>query len=41
MAFGAMCAQKRFSLPEVEIMMATVYGGLSQFVAVQSWPDLL
>ena len=41
MAFGAQCAQKNFSLAEVEVMMATVYGGLSQFVAVQSWPDRL
>lgn len=41
MAFGALCAQKRFSLAEVEVMMAFVYGGLSQFVAVQSWPDRL
>ena len=41
MAFGALCAQKNFSLAEVELMMATVYGGLSQFVAVQSWPDQL
>ncbi|MBC7577456.1 MAG: AzlC family ABC transporter permease [Tardiphaga sp.] len=41
MAFGALCAQKHFLLAEVEIMMATVYGGLSQFVAVQSWPDRL
>ncbi|NVN85174.1 MAG: AzlC family ABC transporter permease [Rhodopseudomonas sp.] len=41
MAFGAQCAQKNFSLVEVEVMMATVYGGLSQFVAVQSWPDRL
>jgi predicted branched-subunit amino acid permease len=41
MAFGALCAQQRFSLAEVEVMMAFVYGGLSQFVAVQSWPDHL
>jgi predicted branched-subunit amino acid permease len=41
LAFGALCAQKHFSLPEVEVMMAIVYGGLSQFVAVQSWPDTL
>src|SRR5438034_4465644 len=41
MAFGALCAQKQFSLSEVEVMMALVYGGLSQFVAVQSWPDAL
>jgi predicted branched-subunit amino acid permease len=41
MAFGALCAQKHFSLAEVEVMMAIVYGGLSQFVAVQSWPETL
>ena len=41
MAFGALCAQKNFSLAEVQVMMVFVYGGLSQFVAVQSWPDLL
>lgn len=41
LAFGALCAQKKFSLAEVEVMMAIVYGGLSQFVAVQSWPDHL
>jgi branched chain amino acid efflux pump len=41
LAFGALCAQKKFSLAEVEVMMAVVYGGLSQFVAVQSWPDTL
>jgi 4-azaleucine resistance transporter AzlC len=41
MAFGALCAQKNFTLAEVVLMMGTVYGGLSQFVAVQSWPELL
>ena len=41
LAFGALCAQKNFSLVEVQTMMAIVYGGLSQFVAVQSWPDTL
>ncbi|UGV25336.1 branched-chain amino acid ABC transporter permease [Rhodopseudomonas boonkerdii] len=41
MAFGALCAQKSFSLAEVVVMMGTVYGGLSQFVAVQSWPSVL
>ena len=41
MAFGALCAQKRITLPEVQVMMAFVYGGLSQFVAVQSWPEQL
>jgi predicted branched-subunit amino acid permease len=41
MAFGALCAQKSFSLAEVVVMAGTVYGGLSQFVAVQSWPGVL
>ncbi|ABD90261.1 AzlC family ABC transporter permease [Rhodopseudomonas palustris] len=41
MAFGALCAQKHFTLAEVEVMMISVYGGLSQFVAVQAWPDRL
>ena len=41
MAFGALCAQKNFTLSEVQVMMAFVYGGLSQFVAVSSWPDTL
>jgi predicted branched-subunit amino acid permease len=41
MAFGALCAQKNFSLAELQVMMVVVYGGLSQFVAVQSWPDHL
>jgi predicted branched-subunit amino acid permease len=41
MAFGALCAQKHLTLSEVEVMMAVVYGGLSQFVALQSWPDVL
>jgi predicted branched-subunit amino acid permease len=41
LAFGALCAQKHFSLFELQTMMAIVYGGLSQFVAVQSWPDTL
>lgn len=41
LAFGAQCAQMKFSLAELEAMMAFVYGGLSQFVAVQSWPHEL
>ncbi len=41
LAFGALCAQKHFTLTEVEVMMGIVYGGLSQYVAVQSWPDHL
>ncbi len=41
LAFGAQCAQLKFSLGELEIMMGVVYGGLSQFVAVQSWPASL
>lgn len=41
MAFGALCAQKNFTLTEVQVMMAFVYGGLSQFVAVSSPPGTL
>ena len=41
MAFGALCAQKKFTLPEVQGFMSIVYGGMSQMVAVQSWPDVL
>ncbi len=41
MALGALCAQKDFTLAEVQVMMAFVYGGLSQFVALSSWPDTL
>ncbi|HWW48818.1 MAG TPA: AzlC family ABC transporter permease [Xanthobacteraceae bacterium] len=40
-AFGALCAQKHFTLTEVQLFMAVVYGGMSQFVAVQAWPDVL
>lgn len=41
MAFGALCAQKKFTLPEVQGFMGFVYGGMSQFVAVQVWPETL
>lgn len=41
MAFGALCAQKKFTLPEVQGFMGIVYGGMSQMVAVQSWPEVL
>ena len=41
MAFGALCAQKKFTLLEVQGFMGIVYGGMSQFVAVQSWPETL
>ncbi len=40
-AFGALCAQKQFTLTEVQLFMGVVYGGMSQFVAVQAWPDTL
>jgi predicted branched-subunit amino acid permease len=41
MAFGALAAQKGFSLAEALAMTGIVYAGMSQFVAVQSWPDML
>lgn len=41
MAFGALAAQKGFSLAEAVAMTGIVYAGMSQFVAVQSWPDVL
>jgi predicted branched-subunit amino acid permease len=41
MAFGALAAQKGFSLLEAVAMTGLVYAGMSQFVAVQSWPDVL
>jgi len=40
-AFGALCAQKHFTLTEVQLFMGVVYGGMSQFVAVQAWPEVL
>jgi len=41
MAFGALAAQKGFSLAEAVAMTGFVYAGMAQFVAVQSWPDTL
>lgn len=41
MAFGALCAQMKFTLMEVQGFMGLVYGGMSQFVAVQAWPETL
>lgn len=41
MAFGALAAQKGFTLIEALAMTGIVYAGMSQFVAVQSWPDVL
>lgn len=41
MAFGALAAQRGFSLTEAVAMTGIVYAGMSQFVAVQSWPDAL
>ena len=41
MAFGAVAAQKGFTLVEALTMTGIVYAGMSQFVAVQSWPDVL
>ncbi|MEZ5763985.1 MAG: AzlC family ABC transporter permease [Xanthobacteraceae bacterium] len=41
MAFGALAAQRGFSLAEAVAMTGIVYAGMSQFVVVQSWPDAL
>ncbi|MDP3175882.1 MAG: AzlC family ABC transporter permease [Phenylobacterium sp.] len=41
MAFGALAAQREFSLAEALAMTSFVYAGMSQFVAVQSWPEML
>ncbi len=40
-AFGALCAQKQFTIAEMQAFMGIVYGGMSQFVAVQAWPATL
>ncbi|TAK48385.1 MAG: branched-chain amino acid ABC transporter permease [Xanthobacteraceae bacterium] len=39
LAFGTVAAQKGLSFGESLVMTATVYAGLSQFVALQTWPD--
>jgi predicted branched-subunit amino acid permease len=41
MAFGALAAQKGFTLAEALLMTGIVYAGMAQFVVVQSWPDTL
>lgn len=41
MAFGALAAQKGFTLLETVVMTGMVYAGMSQFVTLQSWPDAL
>jgi predicted branched-subunit amino acid permease len=41
MAFGALAAQKGFSLVEAMVMTGMVYAGMSQFVILQSWPEAL
>ena len=41
MAFGALAAQKGFSLAEALVMTGLVYAGMSEFVAVQSWAEAL
>lgn len=41
MAFGALAAQKGFTLVEALVMTGIVYAGMSQFVAVQDWPAVL
>jgi 4-azaleucine resistance transporter AzlC len=39
-AFGALAAQKGLSLLEAALMSAVVYAGASQFVALETWPDI-
>ena len=41
MAFGALAAQKGFTLAESLVMTSIVYAGMAQMVVVQSWPDAL
>jgi predicted branched-subunit amino acid permease len=41
MAFGALAAQKSFTLIEAVAMTGIVYAGMSQFVVLQSWPEVL
>jgi 4-azaleucine resistance transporter AzlC len=41
MAFGAVAAQKGFTLVETLAMTCIVYAGMAQMVVVQSWPDAL
>jgi predicted branched-subunit amino acid permease len=40
-AFGAVAAQRGFTLAEAVAMTGLVYAGMAQFVAVQSWPEAL
>jgi 4-azaleucine resistance transporter AzlC len=41
MAFGTVAARKGFSLLDALAMSGTVYAGVAQLVAVESWPERL
>jgi 4-azaleucine resistance transporter AzlC len=41
LAFGTVAARKGFSLLDALAMSATVYAGIAQLVALETWPDKL
>ena len=41
LAFGTVAARKGFSLVDALAMSATVYAGVAQLVALETWPDTL
>lgn len=41
LSFGAVAAQKGFSLADTLLMTMTVYAGMAQMVGVQSWPEAI
>ena len=41
LAFGTVAARKGFSLADALAMSATVYAGVAQLVALETWPDTL
>ena len=41
MAFGTVAARKGFSLVDTLVLTSTVYAGMSQVIAVESWPEQL
>ena len=41
MAFGTVAARKGFSLVDAMAMSGTVYAGVAQLVALETWPDKL
>jgi predicted branched-subunit amino acid permease len=40
LAFGTVAARKGFSLADALAMSATVYAGVAQLVALETWPAL-